>query len=118
MSRQKVQHFAVSVSYDCALPALAEEQSQWLTTLADVFGQRTPSFDGYISSVKVDNRLRTIDIRSYIIEDPAKFTPIKQGLQGDSWLPFLSSKVSKAFETKARELQKMAASVTVSCVAL
>ena len=116
MNRHKVHHFAVSVSYGDLLPA-AVSAEHWLTTLADVFGQPTPSFDGYISSVKVDNNLRTIDIRSYIIEDPMKFAPIKKALQGD-WLPYLSSKVGKAFEMKALELQNAAATVTVSCVAL
>jgi len=112
MNGLKVQHFAVSVSYDSALPA---NEEQWITTLADVFGQRTSSFDGYISSVRADHSRRTIDIRSYIVEDPVKFSPIKNSLQGE-WLPFLSSKVSKAFEKRGLELQN--APVTVSCVAL
>lgn len=112
MNSLKVHHFAVSVSYE----GEAADSNHWLTTLEDVFGQRTSSFDGYISSVKVDKSLRTIDIRSYIIEDPAKIAPIKQTITDDGWLPFLVSKVSKAFETKALELQN--APVTVSCVAL
>ena len=112
MNVQKVQHFAVSVTYDKALPT---NEEQWITTLADVFGQPTSSFDGYISSVRADLSRRTIDIRSYIVEDPAKFSSIKKALQGD-WLPFLSSKVSKAFEKRGFELQN--APVTVSCVAL
>ena len=112
MNGLKVQHFAVSVSYDGALPA---NEEQWITTLADVFGQQTSSFDGYISSVRADLSRRIIDIRSYIVEDPVKFSPIKKNIQGD-WLPFLSSKVSKAFEKRGLELQN--APVTVCCVPL
>jgi len=115
-----IHHFTVSLTYETDKPDSVSQvlnvhgdtSIPWLTSLADVFGQRTPSYDGYISSVKVDIAKQSINIDSYIIEDNAKLKNVRESCNDVK--PFISEAVGKAFLIRASSMSELQ-NVSVSC---
>ena len=98
-------------TYDCdeeelfeALGVGESTSVPWIKTFADIFGNPTSSYDGYIRDIIVSGDEILID--AYIVEDVVKFSKQREQA-GDNWKLILAYFIKMAIMNNAAGIKQL-----------
>ena len=96
------------------LTPVADSPSEWFPLLANIYGTKTKSFDGYVSSVIHSDT--ELSIKCYLVEDTdnnEKLEPLKA--RYSDWNGYQKISILDALKLHLRILEYKASSIDITC---
>lgn len=99
-------YFEISLEGNDIIKQLYQESDQdllgpWYSALSDVYGQKTSSYDGYMSKALTNNS-NELKLHCYVLEDEVKIRKLKS--ESSQMTNLLVSRVEMAIKTHIEKL--------------